>query len=879
MTERTADTTPENDDRATLLSAALAPRVPGDDYRPPLRAELLGRCRDEVARTLSRFGARELDLGGDQLVVLFRNPTEAVRCGLALQEAIEGAMEGVEPSAQCVVKIGIHQAEAGEHPDWAEATGLEVVSTLRQLSAGEVFLSGEVHELLRKRRRFQFTELGEKLVSQAAGTVRIFSVTESGGSAALINTVASGLELARGRMAHAVVGGGALAAISMLVIVGPTELRSSFERMLSRPPVESMALIPFRGDDDDITGRRLRTELREDLFDSFSRQPGFAVYAPSARAQGDVPTAQRIGQELDVDVMLIGSTSTAGDWVLVQGKVLKVPDGEELWSGTYYRRVGEFDAISGALQRDITQALGLDAARTAQGLPRPESGPETASSRRQQGGESDLDFERARAELEDALESARSLDLEDETQITSLNNLASLYYDTGRDEEAIPLYKEVLSTREAALGPNHPEVAVALNNLASVYVSLERYDDARPLYERSLRIREQVLGPEHPRVANALSNLGLLLHRQGKFMEAESHHERALAIREKELELELGPKASDLVDRATRLELSGNLSGAEQNLERAADEEGQRSGIRHLRTARVKRDLASVRSLRGDHGGAVSLLDDVLSIFTGGLGDSHVHVARSLSELGEAHRRSGNLAAAERYHERALATYERSLGMNHPEVAGSLGYLVAIFEEQGREQEAEAARKRRDRIRESLIGPVFDYVAARSTQQAVVRKRLQDDLGRPQPLHEYQLDVASGELVAEKRRVAESLHNMALLYVDLGRLIPAEDYNLRALDLRRSINEGPHPEVGMSLHSLGNVNSLQGRLPEAHTRLKEALQIFENTLGQIHPHVAKCWGDLAALLERSERGSEASYAAERAAQTRAALDERAQVVQ
>lgn len=858
--------------RATLLSAALAPRVPGERHAE-IQPELLSQCRQALARTLERFGARELDLGGDQLVVLFHDPTDALRCGLAMQEAIEAAMTDVAPAAQCVVKLGIHQADAGEHPDWAEANGLEVVSTLRQLSAGEVFISGEVHALLVRKRRFQFTELGEKRVSEEAGTVRIFSASDSsGGSAALIGSLASGLQIARGRMAHVVVGGGFLAALGSLVVMGPAEIQRSFERMLSPAPMESIALLHFTGDDSDISAERLRGQLREDLLEAFSRRRDFSVFAPEPLPHEPSPTPRAIGSRLDVDAMLSGSTSTAGNWVLVQGRLLEVPDGEEIWSGTYYRRVGEFDAISLALIRDVSRALGLDPA----GDP---SGPGLAGSAHEIGGRrrpgsTDVDFERARAELEDALQSARTLDLEDETRITSLNSLASLYYDTGRDAEAIPLYREVLTTRESSLGPNHPEVAVALNNLASVLVSLERYEEAEIHYERSLRIREETLGPEHPRVANALSNLGLLRHRQGRLIEAEALHERALAIREKQLQLELGPKASDLMDRAARLELSGNLAGAEQDLERASEAEGRRSGIRHFRTARVKRNLARVRSLEGDHDGALSLLDEVVAIFTGGLGPDHVQVARSLSEMGEAHRRSGNLRAAERYHEGALAAFERSLGINHPEVAGSLGYLILIFEEQGREQEAEAARRRRDRIRETLIGPVFDYVAARSTEQAVVRKRVQDDLGRPQPLHEYQLEIASGELVSEKRRLAESLHNIALLYVDLGRLIPAEDYNLRALGLRRSINEGPHPEVGMSLHSLGNVNALQGRLPEAHTRLKEALQVFEQTLGQIHPHVARCWGDLATLLSRSERETEASYAAERAARTRAALDER-----
>ena len=42
-------------------------------------------------------------------------------------------------------------------------------------------------------------------------------------------------------------------------------------------------------------------------------------------------------------------------------------------------------------------------------------------------------------------------------------------YKQGRYSEAIPLAQRALTIREKALGPNHPEVAVALNNLAELY--------------------------------------------------------------------------------------------------------------------------------------------------------------------------------------------------------------------------------------------------------------------------------------------------------------------------------------------------------------------------------------------------------------------------
>ena len=144
----------------------------------------------------------------------------------------------------------------------------------------------------------------------------------------------------------------------------------------------------------------------------------------------------------------------------------------------------------------------------------------------------------------------------------------------------------------------------------------------------------------------------------------------------------------------------------------------------------------------------------------------------------------------------------------------------------------------------------------------------------PQPFHEYQIEVDEGEMVSEKRRLGHNLHNMALLYLDLGRFREAEKHGLEALNVRRSIGDGQHPEVAISLHSLARINTRQERYSDARVRYKEALQIFEASLGRVHPHVSKCWSDLASLLRKLDLKSEAVYASDRARQSSAPLPEK-----
>ena len=127
----------------------------------------------------------------------------------------------------------------------------------------------------------------------------------------------------------------------------------------------------------------------------------------------------------------------------------------------------------------------------------------------------------ALAQPPDALERARQLDAE-----------IVQHYRDGRYAEAIPLAREAVALREAALGPNHPDVGRSLGNLAQLLLATGDYAGARPLAERALRINEQAFGAMHPAVAASLGTLAALHHAMGDYGAARRLSERAVRITE-----------------------------------------------------------------------------------------------------------------------------------------------------------------------------------------------------------------------------------------------------------------------------------------------------------------------------------------------------------
>ncbi|MEP0803884.1 MAG: tetratricopeptide repeat protein [Chloroflexota bacterium] len=130
-------------------------------------------------------------------------------------------------------------------------------------------------------------------------------------------------------------------------------------------------------------------------------------------------------------------------------------------------------------------------------------------------------------------------------------------------------YERALKIDEAALGPDHPDVARNVNNLGSVLQAQGDLAEARAAFERVLGILEKTLPPEHPYVTSTTNNLGVVLQAQGDLAGARAAFERALKIDE----AALGPDHPNVAIRVNNLgsvlQDLGDLAGARAAFERA----------------------------------------------------------------------------------------------------------------------------------------------------------------------------------------------------------------------------------------------------------------------------------------------------------------------
>jgi tetratricopeptide (TPR) repeat protein len=122
---------------------------------------------------------------------------------------------------------------------------------------------------------------------------------------------------------------------------------------------------------------------------------------------------------------------------------------------------------------------------------------------------------------------------------------------------------------------------------------------------------------------------------------------------------------------------------------------------------------------------------------------------------------------------------------------------------------------------------------------------------------ERSLAIREKALGPDHPNVAQSLHNLALLYYAQGAYDKAEPLYQRSLAIQEKAFGPDHPDVAASLHNLALLYYAQGAYDKAEPLYQRSLAILEKALGPDHPDVAQILLNYAALLRKLDRADEA----------------------
>ena len=105
----------------------------------------------------------------------------------------------------------------------------------------------------------------------------------------------------------------------------------------TRPPLESMAVLPFENVSRDPDGEYLSDGIAESIIHSLSRLPNLRVMARTtiARYKGQEVDPQVVGRELNVRAVLTGRVLHRGETLVIKTALVDVRDGSQIWGENY----------------------------------------------------------------------------------------------------------------------------------------------------------------------------------------------------------------------------------------------------------------------------------------------------------------------------------------------------------------------------------------------------------------------------------------------------------------------------------------------------------------------------------------------------------------
>ncbi len=274
----------------------------------------------------------------------------------------------------------------------------------------------------------------------------------------------------------------------------------------------------------------------------------------------------------------------------------------------------------------------------------------------------------------------RVLGVEHRDTLLSMSNMAEIDAIQGKYPEAESLCRETLDARTRLLGPEDPNTLTSMNNMADLHFELGRLDEAEPMFRNVIDIERRVKGATHPQTLRTMNNLALLMNESGRLGEAETLMREVLAQRRIVLGDEHEDTLSAMGNLAEVLRQADKLEESETLLRQLIQIERRVLGANHPTLSLHLNNLGRVLIKRDDYTGAEPLLRESLAINQASLPAGHWQIATAKLGLGYGLTRLNKFAEAETL----LLDAQRSL-QGKPEVSpgwqsSAVSGLVKLYE-------------------------------------------------------------------------------------------------------------------------------------------------------------------------------------------------------
>jgi adenylate cyclase len=282
---------------AAILAADVAgySRLIGVDEEGTLAALRL-LLRDIIEPGVAEHRGRIVKTTGDGFLAEFASVVDALRCAVAVQDAVAQRNTGAAAGRVIAFRIGVHQGDIVVEADDIFGDGVNIAARLEALAEpGGICVSARVQEDAAGKLDLPFEDIGEQQLKNIARPVRVYRV----GGAEAVSPVA--------------------------------------RPPLTLPDKPSIAVLPFQNMSGDPEQEYFADGMVEEIITALSRIRWLFVIArnSSFTYKGQAVDVKQVGRELGVRYVLEGSVRRAGGRVRITAQLIEAESGAHLWADRF----------------------------------------------------------------------------------------------------------------------------------------------------------------------------------------------------------------------------------------------------------------------------------------------------------------------------------------------------------------------------------------------------------------------------------------------------------------------------------------------------------------------------------------------------------------
>ncbi len=263
----------------------------------------------------------------------------------------------------------------------------------------------------------------------------------------------------------------------------------------------------------------------------------------------------------------------------------------------------------------------------------------------------------------------------------------------------------------------------------------------------------------------------------------------------------------------------------------------------NINYSKVHADLGLIYATMGRYSTSEKFTADALAMREKSLGRNSKAGASSLNNMAVLYQETARYNESEKYFAEALEVVKNKLGEKSQEYATVLNNQAVLYSKIGRHEAAVEKLKQASAILDALNKSADDKAGIQSNLASVYQRMKRFEEAEAIYLQlEKQLKTAS-----KSPYYAGVLNNLALLYIQMGKLDKVENYLKSSAKVYFDRFGAQNPNYAKVLNDLGNFYRTQTRYAEAESKLNDALGIRLLALGENHPDYVKSQEDLGIL--------------------------------